>query len=410
MKKNFIAVVLTISMSLIIFATATAQQGPDEVDVIDTSGAWRLPFDGTKKITDGPLEDLHTGKSAEAIDYLHPNAVSYQVLAPANGTVQDIFSPSASSGFGWLVRINHGGTTSFFAHLDGNQIYVTQGANVKQGELIAMTGNSGNGAGYHLHFEARTSVTTGTVQSGNASPVRSLPGNWWNTWYSPPPNFQHDASQPSGGAQYPEIATRPTTTSAGARHLSNQQSPLGVPAGWTSNFSPSQITLHFGAAPNTPNTNWATTFYAYELRQNCNCWPLIINTTASSAAANIGSFNQSLPNGQHTFQAEDYNAQMGTSNNQRYWEALPENTASQIPHLVATFRPDTDSTTLEFCSSNADKYKIFEDHGAGSSTTYRGPGCSILVHRQLGGTNHYAVSARLNGVWTPVSQWLIVQY
>jgi|SRR5581483_2803897 hypothetical protein len=114
--------------------------------------------------------------------------------------------------------------------------------------------------------------------------------------------------------------------------------------------------------------------------------------------------------GQHTFQAEDYNAQMGTSNNQRYWEALPENTASQIPHLVATFRPDTDSTTLEFCSSNADKYKIFEDHGAGSSTTYRGPGCSILVHRQLGGTNHYAVSARLNGVWTPVSQWLIVQY
>jgi len=251
--------------------------------VIDTSGAWRLPFDGTKKITDGPLEDLHTGKSAEAIDCLHPNAVSYQVLAPANGTVQDIFSPSASSGFGWLVRINHGGTTSFFAHLDGNQIYVTQGANVKQGELIAMTGNSGNGAGYHLHFEARTSVTTGTVQSSNASPVRSLPGNWWNTWYSPPPNFQHDASQPSGGlflcrkkcrtlapnfqhdasqpsggAQYPEIATRPTTTSAGARHLSNQQSPLGVPAGWTSNFSPSQITLHFGAAPNTPNTNWAT--------------------------------------------------------------------------------------------------------------------------------------------------------
>jgi murein DD-endopeptidase MepM/ murein hydrolase activator NlpD len=400
--------ILLIAFAIMIVPTTLAD--PDEIEAINTSGGWRLPFDGTMRITNGPLEGLHTVKSAEAIDYLLPSRASFEVRAPANGVVMDILDEDLTQGLGWLVRINHNGTTSFFAHLDPNNIFVTQGQNVKQGRLIAMTGNSGNGSGFHLHFESRTAVTQGTANSGNASPVRAIPGNWWNSWYSPPPDFQHIVANPSGGAQYPELATRPTSTSPGARHLSNQQSPLGVPAGWASNYSPTQISLHFGAAPNTPNTDWATIFYAYELRQNCNCWPQIINTTNPSAAAVIAPQNQSLPNGQHTFQAEDYNVKVGSSNNQRYWEALAENSANQIPHLVATFRPDTDSTTLEFCRSGSGRYKVFEYHGASSNTIYAGPACSVMVHRQLGGVNHYAVSARTNGVWSPVSQWLIVQY
>ncbi len=35
----------------------------------DTSGGWRLPFNGTYWISDGPGEGMHTVRSAEAIDY-----------------------------------------------------------------------------------------------------------------------------------------------------------------------------------------------------------------------------------------------------------------------------------------------------------------------------------------------------
>jgi murein DD-endopeptidase MepM/ murein hydrolase activator NlpD len=411
---------------LIVFVTRskTVLAEPEIIDVIDTSGAWRLPFDGVKTITCAPGEGYYPAaagecdhvsqyKGQEAIDY---GGGRFPILAPANGAVLDVLTPTNGGGpYGYLLRISHSnGMVSFFGHLEGDDpnypILVRAGDNVKQGELVAYSGKSGNASGKHLHFEARTGAVAGNRNSGNPSPIRSIPGNWFNTWYSPIPNLTWDDAMPSGGAQYPELSTRPSTTSAGARHLSNQQSPPNVPAGWTSNFTSSQIALHFGGAPSTPNTNWATTFNAYELRQNCNCWVQIMNTTLASPIAIIGSFNQSLPNGQHTFQVEDYNVQVGYSNNQRYYEALPENTASQIPHLVATYRPDTDSTTLEFCIANAGKYKIFEDHGAGSTVTYRGPGCTILVHRQLGSINRYAVSARIGGVWQPQSQWLTVQY
>ncbi|MBI4674895.1 MAG: M23 family metallopeptidase [Chloroflexi bacterium] len=384
-----------------------------EIELIDTSGAWRLPFNGTRTISNGPLEGLHTGKSAEAIDYFLADHTRFEVFAPANGVVTDVFDPSVvdTLGFGWLVRINHNGTTSFFAHLKGNSIVVTQGQNIKQGQLIAKSGNTGNGEGNHLHFEARTAVTAGVVNSGNASPIRSIPGNWWNAWYSPPSNFQHDVNQTSGGAQYPEMANRPTTTSSGARHLSNQQSPPNVVAGWTSNISPTAATLHFGAAPNTPNTNWQTTFYAfYRLQNYPNVWYAIPggpDVQAPSTTLSIGSYNQSLPNGQHTFMAWGFNNQVGNSTD-RHWEIWPGNTTSDIPHLVATFRPETDSTTLEFCSY-ADKYRIYEYHGGASSVAFTGVGCTVLVHRQLGNINQYAVSARIDGIWTPISPWLVIQ-
>lgn len=274
MKRFFRAFVLTAFASLMLVTLVSAQ----EIELIDTSGAWRLPFDGTRTISNGPLEGLYTGKSAEAIDYFLPDHTRFEVFAPAHGVVTDVFDPTVVNtlGFGWLVRINHNGTTSFFAHLKNNSIVVSQGQNIKQGQFIGRSGNSGNGEGNHLHFEARTVVTAGTVQSGNASPIRAIPCNWWNTWYSPPPNFQHDVNQTSGGAQYPEVASRPTTTSPGARHLSNQQSPPNVIAGWSSNISLSAVPLHFGAAPDTNNTNWATSFRVYELREDCNCWAGIL--------------------------------------------------------------------------------------------------------------------------------------
>lgn len=337
------------------------------------------------------------------------------MIAPAKGTVLDVLTPSTGAGpLGYLVRINHNGTYSFFAHLDGpSNIFVQAGTVVKQGQVIANTGSSGNTTGIHLHFEGRVGAVAGDRNSGNPSPVRSLPGNWFNTWYSPVPDLRWNDAQLSGGAQYPERKKRPTTTSPGARHLSANQSPPNGPAGWASNVNPSTVTLHFGAAPDTPNSNWATTFNVYEWRQAVGNWtaipggPDIIGPWYN---VSIGSWNQSESNGQHTFQAYNENAQTGASTFQRYWEIWPGDTTSDRPRIIATYRPGTDSTTLDFCTSG-DRYKVYEYHGGASQLAYSGPGCTILVHRDLvGNINQYSVSARIDGVWTPPSPWLVIHY
>ena len=272
-----LAVAICFSVVLIAFA---------EIEAIDPSGAWRLPFDGTHMISCGPHEGnpgckhvLTSGNdSREAIDYpaIPPGRPPFQVIAPANGTVLDICE---TTDFGTVLRIYHNGVYSFFAHLSSVSVVANQP--VKQGNPIAMTGTSGTGgSNNHLHFEARNGDVDpcgngSGAYTGSTYPIRALPGQWWNTWYSPPPNFQRNATLISGGAQYPERKRRPTVTSLGARHLSNNQSPPNVLAGWMSNVNTSAVTLHFGAAPDTPGTNWATVFSVYEFRQGCNCWSAI---------------------------------------------------------------------------------------------------------------------------------------
>lgn len=110
MKRIFRALAFTVFALGMISPLVSAQ----EIELIDTSGAWRLPFDGTRIISNGLLEGLHTGKSAEAIDYYLPDHTRFEVFAPANGVITDVFDPAVvdTLGFGWLVRINHNGTTS----------------------------------------------------------------------------------------------------------------------------------------------------------------------------------------------------------------------------------------------------------------------------------------------------------
>jgi hypothetical protein len=342
-------------------------------------------------------------------------------LAPADGTVLDVinYHQINTYGFGWVVRINHNGTYSFFAHLDGdnNNIFVQAGQSVTQGQVIAKTGNTGNGSGFHLHFEARSGATVNNVNTGNAVPIRSLPGNWWNPWYSPTPNFQHDPNRYSGAAQYPESRFIPSGMDGLARHLSNNQSPPSVAAGWTSDISAGALTLHFGASPNTPtDSTWITTFQVYEMLQSCGgCWqpgPGGADTTSPTWYEGIGTFNQSESNGQHAWLIYDRNNHDGQGQIQRLWDIWPGNSGNTIPHIAAIYRNATDSTTLEYCFPNADRYTVSESHdGVNTSTTYSGPACSILVHRRTDGSlNWYSVKARVSGVWTQNTPYLIVHF
>ncbi|MBQ9441020.1 MAG: M23 family metallopeptidase [Alphaproteobacteria bacterium] len=85
---------------------------------------------------------IHTGVDLKA-------NIGTPVKASASGTVT---KASYFSGYGNYININHaGGLKTAYAHL--SKILVRNGQYVKQGQIIAYSGNSGNSTGPHLHYE-----------------------------------------------------------------------------------------------------------------------------------------------------------------------------------------------------------------------------------------------------------------
>lgn len=75
-----------------------------------------------------------------------------EIYAAAGGTVTTV--KRVDTAYGWHAIIDHGNSVStLYAHC--SEIYVHEGQKVEKGELIALTGSSGNSTGTHLHFELR---------------------------------------------------------------------------------------------------------------------------------------------------------------------------------------------------------------------------------------------------------------
>jgi murein DD-endopeptidase MepM/ murein hydrolase activator NlpD len=100
--------------------------------------------------------DHNTAKDYYAIDFGLPS--NSQVSAVANGVAHTV--PAASSGgYGNLVWIDHAnGVVSIYAHL--NSFSVFNGQPVVQGQVIGLSGSTGNSTGPHLHFAIRSGATT----------------------------------------------------------------------------------------------------------------------------------------------------------------------------------------------------------------------------------------------------------
>jgi hypothetical protein len=91
---------------------------------------------------------LHILRLHAGIDF--GAAIGSQVRAAADGKVE-IAGPV--SGFGNHIRVKHDGFETSYSHLSEIPEAIKPGVEVKQGEIIALSGNTGLSTGPHLHFE-----------------------------------------------------------------------------------------------------------------------------------------------------------------------------------------------------------------------------------------------------------------
>ncbi|OAH10605.1 M23 family metallopeptidase [Streptomyces jeddahensis] len=105
----------------------------------------------------GMWSQKHSGQ-----DFAVP--VGTPVAAVGGGTVVKAGPNGAGDGpaYGNAIVIKHGnGTYSQYAHL--SKVNVRVGQAVKAGQKIALSGNTGNSSGPHLHFEIRTTPNYGSA-------------------------------------------------------------------------------------------------------------------------------------------------------------------------------------------------------------------------------------------------------
>ena len=140
------------------------------------------PIDNVKR--------LHMG-----IDIAAP--LGTPIFATHTGTITQV--QFSDTGFGNMIHLSGEGMDGeevvvLFAHLD--QIHVTNGQEVTQGDLIATVGSSGDSTGPHLHLEVIRqnptmhlnplfAVITWTDDDGNEN-FRPLPGEGGLTQFNPP--------------------------------------------------------------------------------------------------------------------------------------------------------------------------------------------------------------------------------
>lgn len=115
---------------------------------------FRLPFDGDRPLTQGFGERPGVYKRLglpghNGIDWSLP--VGVPILAVAAGKV--VLVDDSPDGFGLHVKLEHSWGQSLYAHL--SRIDVKLEDEVKTGQRLALSGNTGFSSGPHLHFGVR---------------------------------------------------------------------------------------------------------------------------------------------------------------------------------------------------------------------------------------------------------------
>jgi murein DD-endopeptidase MepM/ murein hydrolase activator NlpD len=110
------------------------------------------PFRGEFRLTQGfggnPASYAQFGlKGHNGLDYGLPTGT--QIIAPHNGKVIEV-ADEGTRGYGKYIKIENEKEGSVMAHLSSFQVKV--GDTVSEGQPIALSGNTGNSTGPHLHW------------------------------------------------------------------------------------------------------------------------------------------------------------------------------------------------------------------------------------------------------------------
>lgn len=136
---------------------------PKDVGPKNQSGRLGWPvLKGTVVSSFGPRGDsFHDG-----IDIACP--IGTPVYAGHGGRV--IYADGGLGGYGKLVIIRHkSGFTTVYAH--NNRLRVSEGDEIKKGDRIADSGNTGHSTGPHLHFEVRVKDGNGRYVAVDPLPL-----------------------------------------------------------------------------------------------------------------------------------------------------------------------------------------------------------------------------------------------
>lgn len=105
-----------------------------------------------------------SGRYHGALDYGVP--VGTNVYAAAEGIV--LAAGWSNGGLGYYTCIQHAnGMRTYYGHGNGTY-YVKVGEKVSKGQLIMLSGNTGNSSGPHLHFEVRVSPYNWSYGGGDS--------------------------------------------------------------------------------------------------------------------------------------------------------------------------------------------------------------------------------------------------
>jgi murein DD-endopeptidase MepM/ murein hydrolase activator NlpD len=137
---------------------------PKDAGPKNQSGRLGWPvFKGTVVSSFGP----RSGSFHDGIDIACP--IGTPVYASHGGKV--IYADNGLGGYGNLVIIRHlkSGFTTVYAH--NNRLKVSEGDEVKKGERIADSGNTGHSTGPHLHYEVRVKDGNGRYVAVDPLPL-----------------------------------------------------------------------------------------------------------------------------------------------------------------------------------------------------------------------------------------------
>lgn len=139
---------------------------PEGVYVDNKAGNdWLVPVTGT---ISSMYPAYPSGKPHNAVDIACPEGTP--VYASKDGVVR--VRKELTTSYGKYLIIAHGDSDVVYAH--NSQLLVNVGDNVKQGQMIARSGNTGNSTGPHLHWEIRN--PNGEIIQNGVKTVNPMPG------------------------------------------------------------------------------------------------------------------------------------------------------------------------------------------------------------------------------------------